>query len=135
MIDAGRPFMPLDVIRQNPDGMEAVKMNVFYWPLSEDRGSRIQSKTFPLLHEKGSDGLYYTQDEVRGIIEYAHDRGIRVVPEFDMPGHAASWFVGYPDLASGSGPYQIERHWESSTPQWTPPARAPTSFSTSSSER
>jgi hexosaminidase len=111
MIDAGRHFMPLDVIQQNLDGMEAVKMNVFHWHLSEDQGFRIESKTFPLLQEKGSDGLYYTQDQVRGIIEYARDRGIRVIPEFDMPGHASSWFAGYPDLASGSGPYQIERHW------------------------
>ena len=111
MIDAGRHFMPLDVIRQNLDGMEAVKMNVFHWHLSENQGFRIESKTFPLLQEKGSDGLFYTQDQVRGILEYAHDRGIRVVPEFDMPGHATSWFVGYPDLASGAGPYQIERHW------------------------
>ena len=111
MIDAGRHFMPVDVIRQNLDGMEAVKMNVFHWHLSEDQGFRIESKTFPLLQEKGSDGLYYTQDQVRGILEYARDRGIRVVPEFDMPGHATSWFVGYPHLASGSGPYRIERRW------------------------
>jgi hexosaminidase len=111
MIDSGRHFMPLDVIRENLDGMEAVKMNVFHWHLSEDQGFRIESKTFPLLQGKGSDGLYYTQDQVREILEYARDRGIRVIPEFDMPGHAISWFVGYPDLASGSGPYQIERHW------------------------
>lgn len=111
MIDTGRHFIPLDVLRQNLDGMEAVKMNVFHWHLSEDQGFRIESKIFPLLQEKGSDGLYYTQDQVRGIIDYARDRGIRVVPEFDMPAHATSWFVGYPDLASGSGPYQIERHW------------------------
>jgi hexosaminidase len=111
MIDSGRHFIPLDVIRRNLDGMEAVKMNVFHWHLSEDQGFRIESKTFPLLQEKGSDGLYYRQDEVRGIIEYARDRGIRVVPEFDMPGHAGSWFVGYPDLASGTGPYHIERKW------------------------
>lgn len=111
MIDAGRHLMPIDVIRQNLDGMEAVKMNVFHWHLSEDQGFRIESKTFPLLHEKGSDGLFYTQDQVRDIIQYARDRGIRVVPEFDMPGHATSWFVGYSVLASGTGPYQIERRW------------------------
>jgi hexosaminidase len=111
MIDAGRHFMPLDVIRQSLDGMEAVKLNVLHWHLSEDQGFRIESKTYPLLQEKGSDGLYYTQDEVREILEYARDRGIRVVPEFDMPGHATAWFVGYPDLASGKGPYRIEREW------------------------
>jgi hexosaminidase len=120
MIDAGRHFMPLDVIRQNLDGMEAVKMNVFHWHLSEDQGFRIESKTFPLLQERGSDGLYYTQDQVRGILEYARDRGIRVVPEFDMPGHATSWFVGYPNLASGSGPYQIERQWGVFNPAMDP---------------
>ena len=111
MIDTGRHFVPLDVIRENLNGMEAVKMNVFHWHLSEDQGFRIESKTFPLLQAKGSDGLFYTQDQVRDILAYARDRGIRVVPEFDMPGHATSWFVGYPDLASGKGSYQVERHW------------------------
>ena len=111
MIDSGRHFMPLDTIRENLDGMEAVKLNVFHWHLSEDQGFRIESKTFPLLQEKGSDGLFYTQDQVRGVLEYARDRGIRVIPEFDMPGHATSWFVGYPELASGKGPYAIERKW------------------------
>ena len=111
MLDAGRHFMPLDTVRQTLDGMEAVKLNVFHWHLSEDQGFRVESKTFPLLQEKGSDGLYYTQDEIRGILAYARDRGIRVVPEFDMPGHAGAWFVGYPDLASGTGPYHIERKW------------------------
>ena len=120
MIDTGRHFMPLDVIRENLDGMEAVKLNVFHWHLSEDQGFRIESKTFPLLQEKGSDGLYYTQDQVREILEYARDRGIRVVPEFDMPGHTTSWFVGYPDLASGKGPYKIERHWSIFDPAMDP---------------
>jgi hexosaminidase len=59
----------------------------------------------------GSDDLYYTQDEVRDLIAYARERGIRVVPEFDMPGHSTAWFVGYPELASGPGPYEIERKW------------------------
>jgi hexosaminidase len=111
MLDAGRHFMPLDVVYRTLDGMEAVKLNVFHWHLSEDQGFRVESKQFPLLHEKGSDGLFYTQEEIRNVIAYARDRGIRVVPEFDMPGHATAWFVGYPDLASGPGPYQIERKW------------------------
>jgi hexosaminidase len=63
------------------------------------------------LHQLGSDGLYYTQDEMREVIAYARDRGIRVVPEFDMPGHSTAWFVGHPELASGKGPYKIERRW------------------------
>src|SRR5229473_2500948 len=111
MIDSARHFIPLDVIRRNIDGMEAVKMNVFHWHLSENQGFRVESKKFPKLHEMGSDGLYYTQEEMRDLIAYARDRGIRVVPEFDMPGHSTAWFVGHPELASGKGPYEIERTW------------------------
>jgi len=109
MIDVSRHFIPLPVIERNLDGMEAVKLNVFHWHLSDDQGFRIESKKFPLLQEKGSDGLYYTQDQVREVIQYARDRGIRVVPEFDMPCHTTSWFVGYPQLASAKGPFQIAR--------------------------
>jgi hexosaminidase len=111
MIDSARHFTPLDVVKRNLDGMEAVKMNVFHWHLSENQGFRMESKKFPKLHESGSDGLFYTQEEVRDLIAYARDRGIRVVPEFDMPGHSTAWFVGHPELASGKGPYEIERRW------------------------
>ena len=111
MIDVGRHFIPLDILKRNLDGLEAVKMNVFHWHLSEDQGFRIESKKLPKLHAMGSGGLYYTQDEVRDLIAYARDRGIRVVPEFDMPGHSTAWFVAYPELASGPGPYEIERKW------------------------
>jgi hexosaminidase len=111
MIDSGRHFMPIPVIERNLDGMEATKLNLFHWHLSDNQGFRIESKVFPLLHEKGSNGLYYTQQQVKDIIQYARDRGIRVIPEFDMPCHTTSWFVGYPQLASGSGPYQIETHF------------------------
>ncbi len=111
MIDVGRHFIPLDVLKRNLDGMAAVKLNVFHWHLSENQGFRVESKTFPKLHEMGSVGLYYTQSEVRELIAYARERGIRVVPEFDMPGHSTAWFVGYPELASAPGPYEIERKW------------------------
>jgi len=111
MIDSARHFIPMDVIRRNIDGMEAVKMNVFHWHLSENQGFRVESKKYPKLHELGSDSLYYTQDEIRDLIAYARDRGIRVVAEFDMPGHSTAWFVGHPELASGKGPYGIERRW------------------------
>jgi hexosaminidase len=111
MIDVGRHFIPLNILRRNLDGMEAVKMNVFHWHLSENQGFRAESKKFPKLHEMGSDGSFYTQEEIRELIEYARDRGIRVVPEFDMPGHSTAWFVGHSELASGPGPYDIERKW------------------------
>ena len=120
MIDAGRHFIPLEVLRRNIDGMEAVKMNVFHWHLSENQGFRVESRKFPKLHQMGSDGLYYTQDEIRGLIAYARERGIRVVPEFDLPGHSTAWFVGHPELASGPGPFNIERKWGVFDPAFDP---------------
>ena len=111
MIDVSRHFIPLGVLKRNLDGMAAAKLNVFHWHLSDNQGFRVESKKFPKLHELGSDGVYYTQDEVRELIAYARERGIRVVPEFDMPGHSTAWFVGYPELASAPGPYEIERKW------------------------
>ncbi len=111
MLDVARHWFPLADVKRTLDGMAAVKLNVFHWHLSENQGFRVESKLFPKLQELGSDGEYYTQDQVREVIAYARDRGIRVIPEFDMPGHATAWFVGYPELASGPGPYQIERQW------------------------
>lgn len=109
LIDVARHFQPMEVLKRNLDAMAAVKLNVLHWHLTEDQGFRIESKKYPKLHQLGSDGLYYTQDQAREIIAYARDRGIRVLPEFDMPGHATSWLVGYPELGSAPGPYQIER--------------------------
>jgi hexosaminidase len=111
MIDSGRHFMPVEVIKRSLNGMEAVKLNVFHWHLSEDQGFRIESLKHPLLQKDGSDGLYYTQGQIREVIAFAHERGIRVIPEFDMPCHTSAWFVGYPQLASGKGPYHIMREW------------------------
>ncbi len=111
LIDVCRHWMPVEVIKRNLDGMSAVKLNVLHWHLSEDQGFRVECKSFPKLHGKGSDGNYFTHEQVRKIVEYARDRGIRVVPEFDMPGHTTSWLAGYPELASAPGPYEIERHW------------------------
>ncbi len=90
--------------------MAAVKLNVFHWHLTEDQGFRVESKKFPKLHGMGSDGLFYTQEEIKEIINYAAERGIRVMPEFDMPGHATAWLVGHPELGSLPGPYTIERN-------------------------
>jgi hexosaminidase len=111
MIDVGRHFLPVDVIKRNIDGIAAVKMNVLHLHLTEDQGFRIESKIFPKLHEMGSDGQFFTQEQIKDIILYANERGIRVIPEFDIPGHATSWFVGYPELASAPGPYSIERRF------------------------
>jgi len=109
LIDVGRHFEPVEVLKRNLDAMAAVKLNVLHWHLTEDQGFRVESKKYPKLHQLGSDGNYYTQDQIKDVIAYARDRGIRVVPEFDIPGHSTSWLVGYPELGSAPGPYTIER--------------------------
>jgi hexosaminidase len=109
MIDVSRHFMPLPVIYRTLDGMAAVKLNVFHWHLTDDQGVRVESKLFPKLTLMGSDGLFYTQDQVRAVVAYASARGIRVVPEFDVPGHVTSWLVGMPELGSVQRPYEISR--------------------------
>jgi hexosaminidase len=111
MIDVGRHFEPVDVIKRNLDAMAAVKLNVFHWHLTEDQGFRIESKLYPKLAASGSDGLFYTQEQARDIVAYARARGIRVVPEFDMPGHTRAWLVGHPELSSDPGPYTIRREF------------------------
>jgi hexosaminidase len=111
MLDVSRHWMPLAVIERNLDAMAAVKLNVFHWHLSDDQGFRVESKRYPKLQQLGSDGNFYTQAEVRQVVAYARERGIRVIPEFDMPGHTTAWFVAYPELASAPGPYTIERKW------------------------
>jgi len=120
LIDAARHFMPPAMIRRTLDGMAAVKLNVLHWHLADDQGFRVESRRYPELEAKGSDGQFYTQEEIRDIVRYARDRGIRVVPEFDMPGHATSWFTAYPQYASAPGPYQIERRFGVFAPSFDP---------------
>ncbi|HYL73102.1 MAG TPA: family 20 glycosylhydrolase [Bryobacteraceae bacterium] len=127
-MDVSRHWMPIEVVKRNLDGMAAVKLNVFHWHLSDDQGFRIESKRSPKLQGKGSDGHFYTQAQVREVIAYARDRGIRVVPEFDIPGHSTSWLVGYPLLASAPGPYQIERKWGVFDPTMDPTREATYQF-------
>jgi len=120
MIDVSRHFMPMDTILRNVEGMEAAKLNALHLHLSDDQGFRVESLRYPKLQQMGSDGLFYTQRQILDLVAYARDRGIRVVPEFDMPGHAASWFVGYPELASAPGPYQIICAWSIHDPCMNP---------------
>jgi len=108
LLDPGRHFLSVANILRTLDAMAVVKMNVLHLHLTEDQGFRIESNRFPKLQELGSEGQYYTQEEVKEIIEYATERGVRVVPEFDMPGHSTTWLIGYPELASAPGPYQVE---------------------------
>lgn len=111
MIDPCRHWIPKAAILRNIDAMEAAKMNVLHLHLTEDQAFRVESKVHPRLHEVGSGGSYYTQDELREIVAYARDRGIRVIPEFDLPGHSRSWLEAYPELAIDPGRGTV---WEKS---------------------
>ncbi|MGE5683232.1 MAG: beta-N-acetylhexosaminidase [Bacillota bacterium] len=120
MMDVSRHFMPIEVVKRNLDLMALVKFNVFHWHLSDDQGFRVESKSLPKLHQLASDGMYYTQEQIKDVLKYADDRGIRVMPEFDIPGHSTSWLTAFPELASAPGPYKIERNWGVFDPTFNP---------------
>lgn len=108
MIDVARHFQPVHVIKRNIDAMAAVKMNVLHLHLVDDHGYRIESKVFPQLNEKSSEGQYFTHNQIRELVSYAADRGIRVIPEIDIPGHASAFLTAFPELGSAPGPYKLQ---------------------------
>jgi len=110
MIDVSRHFQPVEVIKRNLDAMLVAKMNTFHWHLSDDHGFRVEIKKYPQLTQLASDGQYYTQDQIKEIVQYATDRGIRVIPEIDVPGHATAILVAFPQIGSKKLTYQLERH-------------------------
>ena len=111
LIDVARHFQPVDVLKRNLDAMASVKLNVFHWHLSDDQGFRVESKIYPKLHELASDGQYYTHEQIKDVVQYAANLGIRVVPEIDIPGHATAILTAYPELASKENHvYSIERY-------------------------
>ncbi|WP_100915435.1 beta-N-acetylhexosaminidase [Pseudoalteromonas spongiae] len=111
LIDSARHFLSTETIKRQLNTMASAKLNVLHWHLTDDQGWRIESKRFAKLTQKASDGLYYSQSEVKEVIEYAALLGIRVVPEFGMPGHASAIAVAYPELMAEVKPYEMERHW------------------------
>lgn len=100
MMDSSRHFLPVSVLKTMLDGMEASKMNVFHWHLSDQQSFPFESAKFPLLSQKGSYSPWavYTRDDVLDVVKYARYRGIRVIPEFDMPAHTGTFILGYPYL-------------------------------------
>lgn len=96
-LDCSRHFFTADEVKKVIDQMTRVKLNVLHWHLVDDQGWRIECKTLPLLHE--TTGTYYTQEEIRSVIEYARVRGMEIIPEIDMPGHARSMIAAYPHLS------------------------------------
>ena len=110
MIDAARHFQPIAVLKRNLNAMASVKLNVFHWHLTDDQGFRVESKVYPKLQEEASNGLFYTQEQIKDLVKYASNLGIRVIPEFDVPGHSSAILTAYPELSSKEDyNYSIER--------------------------
>lgn len=128
LLDSARHFLPIPDIKRQIDGMAAAKLNVLHWHLTDDQGWRFTSKRYPKLTQLASDGLFYTPEQMREIVRYAAERGIRVVPEIDMPGHASAIAVAYPELMSAPGPYAMERHWGVLKPVLDPTKEATYTF-------
>lgn len=105
MIDTSRRYLDLSVILATLDAMAYAKMNVLHWHITDDQSFPLVIASFPKLSQKGSYNPgkathIYTADDVQAILSAATERGIRVIPELDMPGHTHSWFKGYPELAT-----------------------------------
>ncbi|MFO6297533.1 beta-N-acetylhexosaminidase [Rahnella selenatireducens] len=111
LLDSARHFLPIADIKRQLDGMAAAKFNVLHWHLSDDQGWRFESQKYPKLQELASDGQFYNVAQMKDVVAYATQLGIRVVPEIDMPGHASAIAVAYPELLSAPGPYKMERSW------------------------
>lgn len=132
-LDEARHFFGMDTVKDYIDLMEIHKMNTLHWHLTDDQGWRIQIKKYPLLTEIGSirketlvgryrkskeydgvpygKGLWYTQDQIREIVDYAAARGISIIPEIDLPGHMQAALTAYPHLGCTGGPYQVRTTW------------------------
>ncbi|UJR26444.1 hypothetical protein I4U23_007774 [Adineta vaga] len=108
LLDMSRHWMPVAVIERTLNAMEMSKMNVLHMHLSDDQGFRVESLVYPLLHDRKD---YYSQKDIKHLVKYAEERRIRLIPEFDVPGHTTSWFVGYPELATEQGTYKISDEW------------------------
>ena len=103
-LDCVRHFIKPATVRRILDGMAEAKMNVLHWGLSNYQGFRLESERFPRLHTKASNGQFYTKAQARDLIDHAVRLGIRVVPEFNMPGHSTAFLVAYPELAAHEAP-------------------------------
>jgi hexosaminidase len=129
-LDVGRHFFSVDFIKKYIDLMAMHKMNTFHWHLTEDQGWRIEIKKYPRLQEVASKrketmagryadnkydgkpyGGYYTQEQVKEVVQYATDHFITVIPEIEMPGHSLAALTAYPNLGCTGGPYEVGTRW------------------------
>lgn len=111
LLDTSRHFFSVNTIKRQIDTMAAAKYNIFHWHLTDDQGWRFESKKYSKLHKLASDGEYYTHKQIGEVVAYARERGIQVLPEIDVPGHASAIAVAYPELMSAPGPYAMEYRW------------------------
>ncbi len=131
-LDVGRHFFPASFIKRYIDLMALHKMNYFHWHLTEDQGWRIEINKYPKLTEVGAYrdetlvgharqrpqeydgeryGGFYTQEEIKEVVEYAAQRYITVIPEIEMPGHSQAALAAYPELGCTGGPYEVATRW------------------------
>lgn len=122
MLDVGRYFYPVAQVKQFIDRMALHKINVFHWHLTEDQGWRVEIKKYPKLTEVGSKrthtnfglkphGGFYTQEEIKEVVRYAHSKYMLVIPELDIPGHMVSAIAAYPFLSCFDRRLPVATHW------------------------
>ena len=130
MLDVARHFVSKDIVKKLIDIMALVKLNVFHWHLTDDQGWRIQIKKYPKLIEVGSKRTdsqrvsyvgpfmvgnphegFYTQEEIKEVVDYAEQRFIKVIPEIEMPGHSKAALASYPQLSCTGGPFKVANTW------------------------
>lgn len=128
-LDVARHFFSVDEVKRYIDLLAMHKLNVFHWHLTDDQGWRIEIKKYPKLTEIGSIrkytmveknfdqydntpyGGYYTQEQIRDIVNYAKERFITIIPEVDLPGHMVAALASYPSLGCTGGPYEVQGVW------------------------
>ena len=132
-MDVVRHFFDMDMVKKYLDVMEIHKLNTLHWHLTDDQGWRIEIKKYPKLTEVGSirkqtlvghlfdngeydgtpygEGCWFSQEQIREIIDYAAARGITVIPEIDLPGHMLAALTAYPELGCTGGPYDVWGRW------------------------
>ena len=122
LLDCGRYFYTVEDVKRVVDLMALHKLNILHWHLTEDQGWRVEIKKYPLLTQKGSKrshtnfgiiphGGFYTQDEIREVVNYCHERQIKVYPEFDIPGHSVAAISCYPYLSCFERNLKVATHW------------------------
>lgn len=128
-LDVSRHFFSTEFVKTYIDLLALHNMNNFHWHLTDDQGWRIEIKKYPKLTEIGSkrketvigrnsgkyDGTpysgFYTQEEIKEIVNYAAERYINIIPEIDFPGHTLAALTAYPELGCTGGPYEVARSW------------------------